>query len=696
MSDHLEINTMIYDNENNIYKYNIDYIRGNHAIMSMMSIDIVNAYPNEKEIIFGKKMEIKSVEEAFDEIDSNNDNVLSFEEFNDWFKTIPWPDYEEEKIFIDITYTPSLSFSSGENANETLFHLIEVEFDDDIFTDLETTENYLSDNTSLTSQNISNILRQKRISQSYIHYLNKEIIDLKKKGINTQNGFITSKGPDIMYNNVEPISYELVDSTIITIGNKEENLAAPTFVDKVFLNLGENNWNFYKTERNENVIFTKWICIKHSDLSSNNYKGEYILSVEDENGNKITLQMLNENNNFVDYETIEFKDVYSSDVKNYFIKIDDTDIIPRSVTFGSVYETEIHSQEIEVTVVNGVLKMNGIFSGITAGGGIATDATRNIYTYIYDNSGTHTYIGTDRPYVTNPLYKPIILPNSDLSGIIITDPATGIILIRGRPAYQFTGDDEPEDMNGIPHTKHFRAFDASGHPIPKIGDEGNSVGDPYIKPLIGPTIKLPNAPSNYCLYYCPEFYITAAVEKIDAAQKQKIIDFHSGRCGHSLGLSDRDLITDGYLYSYFLICFGDETILVDLRRKKVIRSHKKSKKFQYHYQKSQCNMDIYKNMGCNEHVFSFYSDDKGLVECGIQYYKHPQIDNGIRLNIERNFTKGIGLLVRNYKPRLMEIPRLYSFSPSKLYKKIRNTSKPFTTKGIYVGGELWKNISANK
>ena len=40
-------------------------------------------------------------------------------------------------------------------------------------------ENYLSNNTNLTSENISTIIRQKRISQSYNHYLAKEIIDLK-------------------------------------------------------------------------------------------------------------------------------------------------------------------------------------------------------------------------------------------------------------------------------------------------------------------------------------------------------------------------------------------------------------------------------------------------------------------------------------------------------------------------------------
>ena len=105
-------------------------------------------------------------------------------------------------------------------------------------------------------------------------------------------------------------------------------------------------------------------------------------------------------------------------------------------------------------------------------------------------------------------------------------------------------------------------------------------------------------------------------------------------------------------------------------------------------------MDIYLNMECGEHIFSFNTRDKGLVECAIQYYKHPQIDSGIRLKMERNFADGIGLLARNYKPKLMEIPKLYLFNPVRLYKKINSSTKPFTQKGIYAKGEMWKRISS--
>ena len=56
------------------------------------------------------------------------------------------------------------------------------------------------------------------------------------------------------------------------------------------------------------------------------------------------------------------------------------------------------------------------------------------------------------------------------------------------------------------------------------------------------------------------------------------------------------------------------------------------------------------------------------------------------------FSKGIGLLARNYKPKLMEIPKLHQFNPAKIRKKIKKTKHKYTQKGIYVGGEMWKTI----
>ena len=130
MSDHLEINTMIYDNEKNIYKYNIDYIRGNHAIMSMMAVYIENIYPNERESIFNIKTE-------------NHSHNIS------------------KDLHININYKSQLYFTDDIIGNSALFDLIEVSFSDDFFTDLDKTKYDLIDNTSLNIYDIEEIINQK-------------------------------------------------------------------------------------------------------------------------------------------------------------------------------------------------------------------------------------------------------------------------------------------------------------------------------------------------------------------------------------------------------------------------------------------------------------------------------------------------------------------------------------------------------
>lgn len=654
MPAYLEVNTMIFDSQNSVYKYNIDYIKENMAMFNMMTIDISNINPNETEWVF----------------DIKTDSMT-----------------EKSKVYLDISDNPALYMADGSDGNDDLFSLLSANFSDEIFSEYEETTNYLQNETSLSTADILAIIQQKQETKAYNNYITNELKFLKATGVVTENGFKTSKGGQLMFNKIEPIDY--LGNTTISTSEKNNAVVSNPFAERVFIKLPENSWNFYKSEKIGDKLFTKWHCVKSADLSANGYKGEYNLIVEDENGNPYTLQTRDENGNFTNSTIINFQNIYSGNTRNYYIRVTNTDTVFRTVTFGSVFENENSFGNIFVTINNGMIQMEGV-GDMNTSGGIATLEKRTVYTNVFDLSFNHTYEGDDRPYVLNPFYKSFTLPNSDLSGVIRTDPITSHILINDRPLYQYSGDNGPDDANGIPHTRHFRPFDYKGDPIPPISaEEAISIGDPYIQPFLGPTIKLPNSSSNYCLYYCPEFYITASVAPTGKEHRQRIKDFHRS---HPLGLNQENLVLDGFFYSFFLIYCSNETILVDLKRKKIIRSHPKKSLFDYSFQYNVCDMEIYKGMKCTEHIFSFHTKERGKVCCGIQFYKHPQIDSGIRLKMGRNFSKGIGLLARNYKPKLMEIPKLHQFNPAKIRKKIKKTKHKYTQKGIYAGGEMWKSI----
>ena len=104
MPAYLEVNTMIFDSQNSVYKYNIDYIKENMAMFNMMTIDISNINPNETEWVF----------------DIKTDSMT-----------------EKSKVYLDISDNPALYMADGSDGNDDLFSLLSANFSDEIFSAYE-------------------------------------------------------------------------------------------------------------------------------------------------------------------------------------------------------------------------------------------------------------------------------------------------------------------------------------------------------------------------------------------------------------------------------------------------------------------------------------------------------------------------------------------------------------------------------
>ena len=74
----------------------------------------------------------------------------------------------------------------------------------------------------------------------------------------------------------------------------------------------------------------------------------------------------------------------------------------------------------------------------------------------------------------------------------------------------------------------------------------------------------------------------------------------------------------------------------------------------------------------------------GKMSIGIQLFDDPQQDNGISIRTKER-TGCVGLLVRNYKPKYMEIPSIETQQYKKLHKRIKNAKNLFTKKAITNG-----------
>src|SRR5690606_16228667 len=78
-------------------------------------------------------------------------------------------------------------------------------------------------------------------------------------------------------------------------------------------------------------------------------------------------------------------------------------------------------------------------------GGTATAATRAIYAFMPDNgNGVPGYSGTTWPYA---LIEVGLTINPAITATLTTN-AEGMLLVNGWPAYQYMGDESPDDVNG--------------------------------------------------------------------------------------------------------------------------------------------------------------------------------------------------------------------------------------------------------
>ena len=113
---------------------------------------------------------------------------------------------------------------------------------------------------------------------------------------------------------------------------------------------------------------------------------------------------------------------------------------------------------------------------------------------------------------------------------------------------------------------------------------------------------------------------------------------------------------------------------------------------------------------CNVHYFIvFFNQNNKYTEVvvnwkhskfsnmhtNISFFDNPQIENGITIPEAMTTKDCVGLLMYNYKPKLMEIPSLTTLSYKKLHKRLKNSKNKFIDKKIISKNEQWLTIGAN-
>jgi hypothetical protein len=218
----------------------------------------------------------------------------------------------------------------------------------------------------------------------------------------------------------------------------------------------------------------------------------------------------------------------------------------------------------------------------------------------------------------------------------------------------------------------------------------SSSGDPYVTPFQGPQFKLPNREACYRLFEGVDVFINASVAQADATKGQSMVDYYRNTAtapDGTLAIPADRLVTDGYFYDSLFLCSEGNALLVDLENRTVRAST------EGYFAVCATNNNNNSHFGTapkSEYEVAWSHPRLGEMAFRIAFYDNPQIDNGLSLSFRAVQSEAcVGLLMRNYRPRLMEVPSISTLGHPKLQRRLLKSRRTLFQKTIVAANEEW-------
>ena len=95
------------------------------------------------------------------------------------------------------------------------------------------------------------------------------------------------------------------------------------------------------------------------------------------------------------------------------------------------------------------------------------------------------------------------------------------------------------------------------------------------------------------------------------------------------------------------------------------------------------------NSICHKLYVSWTNEETGgNYKIAINFFPNPHLENGINL-VLASYTNSVGCLVRNYRPKLMELPNVKVGKYKKLHSRLKRAKTKYQTKSIKGKNEVW-------
>ena len=203
-------------------------------------------------------------------------------------------------------------------------------------------------------------------------------------------------------------------------------------------------------------------------------------------------------------------------------------------------------------------------------------------------------------------------------------------------------------------------------------------GDPYIYPLAGPPVKLPNCSATYRLYQDERTVVNAEVRAASPAIQAEIV-----RAAADVGAGLVPISAEAYFFSRLHVAHRSaagapwEHVTVDLENRRTTGS---TPGLQVGQPQLLEQPDQAYDPGARSHAYIpiRWGRGAGRRELLVHFTRNPQVRNGLSLR-GPGLERGTGLMVRNFRPKLFGIHALESTAPVRLPASCR---RPLTQRAI--------------
>ena len=215
------------------------------------------------------------------------------------------------------------------------------------------------------------------------------------------------------------------------------------------------------------------------------------------------------------------------------------------------------------------------------------------------------------------------------------------------------------------------------------GGAAGSGGDPYIFPIKSNTpVKLPNKHATYRMFEQGTNYINGEVERATDEHKQRMVNY-----AKKITPVTHNIVMDGYFYQKAFISAEGHKLTLDYSTKKATINEESIKFFNIRQSKKHFDCGEFKE-DANCWTVGWTTKENKKIQVQLMFFPNPHIENGINV-IPATLKNSTGLIVDNFKPKLMELPCLTTEKFGKLHRRLNKAKNIHQKMSIKNKNEKW-------